>query len=318
MMSSQDKQTYDDRLLTRYLLGGLPAEEAERLDELSIADDELAARLSAVENDLVDAYVRNELSGEDLEQFKSFYLASAKRSQKVEFAAAWVERTNDAASAPSQVKGADSARRSREKRSKGPSAWRAFSPQWGFAGAALVMLLVAGYLLLENAGLRKQMREGQTEQAALNQREQQLQKQLNEQRSANAEALKELERVRESQTNLSQLKTVSLLLPPPTRGGGRITSIALGPGTNLAVLLLALESDDFPAYRATLRDPAGNRILWRSTNLEATSLDERKLVSISVPAGLLKEQNYLVELTGIPARGSAEPIAGYPFRVVLK
>lgn len=317
-MSSQDKQTYDDRLLARYLLGALPAEEAERLDELSIVDDAFAARLSEVENDLVDAYVRNELSGEDVQQFKLFYLSSAKRRQKVEFAAAWFELANRAANAPSQVARADAARSFREKRSRGPSSWRAFSPQGRFAGAALVMLLAAGYLLLQNVGLRKQASEARTQQAALDQREQQLQKQLDEQRSANAESLKEIERLRQSQTNPEQLRTVSLLLPPPTRGGGRIATISLHPGTNLAVLLLALESDDFPAYRATLRDPAGNRVLWRSANLEAAPLDERRVVSISFPAGLLKEQNYLVELSGTPASGPAEPIAGYPFRAVLR
>jgi hypothetical protein len=318
MMSSQGKQTYDDRLLFRYLLGALPAEEAERLDELSIADDAFAARLSEVENDLVDAYVRNELSGEDVEQFKSFYLSSAKRRQKVEFAAAWFEVANRAANAPSQLARVDAARSFHEKRSRGPSSWRVFSPQWLFAGTALVMLLAAGYLLLQNMGLQKQVSEARNRQAALDQREQQLQKQLDEQSSANAESRKEIERLRQSQTNPEQLRTVSLLLPPPTRGGGRIATISLHPGTNLAVLLLTLESDDFPAYRATLRDPAGNRVLWRSTNLEVASLDERRVVSISFPAGLLKQQNYLVELTGLPARGAPEVVGGYPFRVVLK
>ena len=80
-MSSQDKSAYDDQLLTRYLLGTLPAEEAERLDQLSIVDEELAARLSAVEYDLVDAYVRGEARGEDLARFESFYLSSAKRRE---------------------------------------------------------------------------------------------------------------------------------------------------------------------------------------------------------------------------------------------
>ena len=317
-MSSQDKRTYDDQFLAQYLLGGLPAEEAERLDELSIADDAFAARLSAVENDLVDAYVRNELSGEDLEQFKSFYLSSAARRQKVEFAAAWLELANAGASAPSEAAFADGDRSSSETRSRGPSSWRVFSPQWGFAGAALVMLLAAGYLLLENAGLRKQMREAQTQQAALDQREQQLQQQLDQQRSANTEALKELERVRGSQANLSQLKTVSLLLPPPTRGAASVPTISVQPGTDLAVLLLALESDEFPAYRAALRDPTTRQVLWGSGTLEAASLGEKKAVSVSFPANLLKQQNYIVELTGLPSRGAPEVVGGYPFRVVLK
>ena len=81
-MSSQDKSTYDDRLLTRYLLGALPTEESERLDELSVADDEMAARLNGVENDLVDSYARGELSGEDRAMLESSYLSSPRRRKK--------------------------------------------------------------------------------------------------------------------------------------------------------------------------------------------------------------------------------------------
>src|SRR5262245_35879771 len=103
-MSSPDKQTYDDRLLTRYLLGALPDEEVERLDELCIVDEELATRLQALENDLVDAYVRGEVSGEDLGHLESFYLSSAKRRQKVEFAAALLELEKRTAAVAVEVK----------------------------------------------------------------------------------------------------------------------------------------------------------------------------------------------------------------------
>jgi hypothetical protein len=67
-----------------------------------------------------------------------------------------------------------------------------------------------------------------------------------------------------------------------------------------------------------LKDPAANQILWSSASLESTSLGEKKAISISFPAGLLKQQNYIVELTGLPARKAPELIGGYPFRAVLK
>src|SRR5215475_10682680 len=102
-MSSQDESIYDDQLLTRYLLGMLPTEETERLDELSIADEEIAARLSAVEYDLVDAYVRGEIRGEGLARFESFYLSSAKRREKVQFARALLERESETTAAPAIV-----------------------------------------------------------------------------------------------------------------------------------------------------------------------------------------------------------------------
>lgn len=322
-MSSQDRQTYDDRLLTQYLLGALPVDESERLDELCVADDELANRLNALENDLVDAYVRSELTGEDLDHFKAFYLSSAKRRQKVEFAAALIEleKRPVAAPAPSPVpqEPAVPAFRLKEESAPAPKpAVRRSMFGWGFAFVTAVMLFAAGYLLLENLRLRQQMDDAHAQRAAADQRAQQLQKELSDQRSANAESQKEIERLRQSQTNLEQLKTVSLLLPPPTRGAARLSTISVPAGTDLAVLLLTLESADFPAYRAVLKDPATGQVLWTSGSLAPASLGETKAVSISFPASLLKQQNYIVELTGLPSRGAPEAIGSYPFRAVLK
>src|ERR1700704_4316416 len=76
---------HDDQLV-RYLLGLLPGQDAERLDELTVADDEMAWRLRVVENDLVDAYVTGTLTGQRRARFESFYLSSERRRRKVQFA----------------------------------------------------------------------------------------------------------------------------------------------------------------------------------------------------------------------------------------
>jgi len=70
----------DDELLVRFLLGALPEVETERLDELSITDDQLARRLRTIEQNLVDAYAKGELLGEILARFRSSYLASPTSS----------------------------------------------------------------------------------------------------------------------------------------------------------------------------------------------------------------------------------------------
>ncbi|MDX6709984.1 MAG: hypothetical protein QOH96_1000 [Blastocatellia bacterium] len=72
--------------ITQYLLGVLPEAETERFDVLSFTDDEFADSTRVVEKDLVDAYVQGELAGDELEQFKAFYLAFPLRREKVEFA----------------------------------------------------------------------------------------------------------------------------------------------------------------------------------------------------------------------------------------
>ena len=85
------KVTYNNETMTAYLLGSLPEAETEQLDELSFTDDEFAAELMAAEKDLVDAYVHGELRGAKLEQFKTYYLASPVRREKVKFAQAFQE-----------------------------------------------------------------------------------------------------------------------------------------------------------------------------------------------------------------------------------
>jgi hypothetical protein len=101
-MSLLEDSGHDDQQLARYLLGLLPDEDAERLDEASIADDEVAAWLRVVEDGLVDAYASGNLAGELLERFESVYLSSPRRRQKVRLAARLL-RTVDRAVAPADV-----------------------------------------------------------------------------------------------------------------------------------------------------------------------------------------------------------------------
>lgn len=303
------EHAYNDELLTRYLLGDLPAQQAEQLDELSVTDDEFAWRLNEVENDLVDGFVRGELEGETLQKFRSDYLSSSRRRQKVEFAAGLLELEKRAALQAASPK--------RAKLSTGRWGWLgAISfQQWGFAAAAVALLLIAAFLFTDNLRLRRQV-----DQASSNssQHEQQLQQELDRQRAANAEIQGKLDHANSAGQDLSQLKTISLLLPPPTRGVGPLQSVAVHPGTDLVVVLLTLESDAFPQYRVALKDTATRREVWHSPDLGASSAAGHKAIAVSVPANLLPQGHYLAELTGIRRNGGTEPIGDYPFGVVLR
>ena len=74
------------QVAVQYLLGTLSESETERLDELSFTDDEFAESLRAAENDLVDAYVRGELSEAERQRFGSHYLGTARKRERVKFA----------------------------------------------------------------------------------------------------------------------------------------------------------------------------------------------------------------------------------------
>lgn len=80
-----DAELRDERLVD-YLLGRLSDEEAQSYDERSIADEEFVWHLRDVENDLIDAYVRGLLTGEACTRFKTVYMASPRRRERVMFA----------------------------------------------------------------------------------------------------------------------------------------------------------------------------------------------------------------------------------------
>lgn len=111
-----------DDTLVRYLLGSLPEEESQPLDELSIADEDFAARLQAVETDLIDAYVAGVLSPDERIQFEAVYRVAAEGRARIGFARALAART----------------RTSRQSH-------RGYQP---LVAAALVLLAVGGYWLI--------------------------------------------------------------------------------------------------------------------------------------------------------------------------
>ena len=70
--------------MTRYLLGELPEPEAARFEDQYSADETLFEDLTAMEAELIDAYVHGELTPERRNRFETKYLASARQRQKVE------------------------------------------------------------------------------------------------------------------------------------------------------------------------------------------------------------------------------------------
>lgn len=317
---------YNEQTNRRYLLGELPEVETERLDELSITDDKFAATLSVAEKELVDSYVQGELSEEDLARFKSHYLASPRGRDRVDFARAlqvFGERSVGASVAGVQT----------ELSTTRKTGW--FSTlfinsrpivQWGFAVAALVLLIAGGLLLFQNIRLRQQINQTQARRDELQQREVELQKQLENQRTANATAEQELARVREERARLEeQLRSgkaqpspgeaiASLILTPQMRGAGQIKTVSLNRDTQRVAIKLELEPNEYSTYSVALIGPNGGEV-WRSGKLRPSRVGDRKSLSLSIRATVLSAGTHRMRLSGVAADGTAEVISEYPFRV---
>lgn len=349
------KQTYNEQVIAEYLLGSLPEAENARLDELSFTDDDFNAALESVEKDLVDTYARGELRGAKLEKFNSHYLATPRRREMTGFAQAFqvfVDKPAVKSVAPIveeqkkiSIDSASLQSSSGWLSALKSSAFPRLVLQWVFAAVALTLLIAGGWLLFENLRLRQQINATRDARAALQQRERELQIQLDEQRLTNSETEKQLARVRDELAQIEQqtqeqqraaerertdapqiarlratpareLNIASFDLMPQTRGVGSIATVSVPAMTNYVTMRLGLETDAFPVYRVVLRNQSDNKIVWRSGNLKARTKGENKILNVALPADLLQTHLYVLEVSGVTRRGASEFISSYPFRVV--
>jgi hypothetical protein len=327
MMTVLAKLEPNDAVLLRYLLGALPVDEAEPIEEASIVDENLAARLNAMECDLVDSYVRGELEGPNLAKFQSWYLSSPLRAQKVEAAKA-IMLIIDApegvrAPAKPEVKPALEANRpaaakvapalSYGKSSAGARSgglhfgmFRAW-PMLAIAAAAAVLILIVavGFLTSRNKRLRNEVAETKKETTELTAK-------LNEEHAAANSNAQKNGAPDNLAHGLDNVATVTMFLPFPTRGASTVPTVKVPAGTGLVVLSLGLGANDEDSYRAQLMDPATQKVLWHSGVLRPGS--DGTYVSVTVPAPVLRSKVYLVQLTHDVANGRSELLASYPFR----
>lgn len=334
------KQLYDDQTLTQYLLGSLSKAETERLDELSLTDDEIAEALQVAEQDLVDAYVQDELTEAAHAQFKTHYLASPLRREKVAFAQAFQAQAVKSPATQSRAQTETSAEVAQNRKGQSWfSIWRGFNAsrpawQWGAAVAALVLFIAGSWLLFEHVRPRQQTAQTQTQRAVPGQHDQESQKEPESQptgrvQSAEERARAEHERLaqeraqraadeqraaRQQQAQSSAGSIAFFVLTPQMRGASQTQTLSIPSQTAYVAVRLNLEPNEFSTYRVALLDETGGQTLWRSSHLKARAAGGGgQVLNLSFRARLLKPQTrYVLRVTG----GATEIVDDYSFRVV--
>lgn len=313
--------------MVRYLLGELPESEVERLDEQSFTDDDFFRRLQTVENDLIDAYARGEMSPGEREQFERRFLTTPKRRERVSFAEALAAfRFEQPADAPAVA-----------AQTERVSSWQAFvnlfrvprpALQFSLAAASVLLLLGATWLIVDTARLRSRMNEIEQRQATLTRREQELQAQIAAQRADRDQLAEELRRVQQQRDQLerelaalkpSEPNFALFVLPLSLRGSGDgPKEFTLPPGAQRVKLRVEFQSDPYPSYRAELRTQSGDQQVWSSGKLRARREGGIKIIDLNLRASLFQPQDYLLNLKGVTDDGEIEDLSSYRFRVVKK
>lgn len=315
-----------EKLIAQYLLGELPEEQQVGIEDRAFQDKDYLAAITAVENDLIDEYVRNELSEAERRRFESRFLASAERRKRVAFAKAL---SGVAVEAPVPVL-APAASSWREWLD---AFFRGLNPVPRFAMAAAMLLLLVGgaWLITEMLRLRNQLNQMQAEDQSRQDQRQRLEQQVEAERRRNEELAARLnqEKQQREQTDesLRQLSesadtpapkpTIAslILLPGISRGAGEKPRLVLPENARLARLQIGLEPEEtYKTFAAELRT-IGGRQIWNRENLIARDRRGARSVTLTLPAPVLKPGEYELRLKGVADGGNSEDVGFYYFNV---
>src|SRR5262245_55400900 len=133
----------------KYLLGHLTEEEQGQVEDRAFGDKDYLSALEATEADLIDAYVRGELSQADRRSFELRFLGVPERRRKVEFARAFATVAAESETQQSPSSSWQSFL----------SAFRGWNPALQFAAGMAVVICIAGgaWLVSQNAAMRSRV-----------------------------------------------------------------------------------------------------------------------------------------------------------------
>jgi hypothetical protein len=309
-----------DKELMRYLLGQLPVERRDRLEEHYFEDDTLHEKLLAIEDELIDAYLLGDLSADDNQSFENFFLRSPERSEKVRFARSLHQFTErEIGSTPKfpilssvvrlepvqpspaiepmtnrlgpvhgrqQVNNIlrDSGNDSNKTASRGLFNLR-FPFGFAMAFAASALILVSAIIWVSRTR-REVMSAEQTEPSNIR-----------------------------HETTASPPPVASFVLFPYFRGSSEENTVSVPAGPHTIELKLALQSDEYRSYRFELRDSDGKKIIETRDLKSQVMKDGTHAVTASFPSNLIPAGDYSLRLEGETANHNGQPVGGYGFRV---
>ena len=321
----------NETLIARYLLGELPEDQQVEIEDRAFSDKDYLASITAVENDLIDEYVRGELSAADRQRFETRFLASTERRKRVEFATALRTVVSES---PVPEK----------KLIHDVSGWSwrdslyAFlnglnpAARLAFVAATILLIVGAAWLFAETLRLRRQVNQLQAEKQsgqglqqtldAERKRNEELNARLNQekqQREQTDESLRQLTETTEATKPAPPPVFASLtLLPGLSRGGGQKPNLDLSNDVRLVRLQIGIDPEEqYKSFAVELRSVAGRQV-WNRENLASRTRRGTRAVGLTLPATVLKSGEYELRLRGLTEGGGSEDVGFYYFNVRKK
>jgi len=292
-----------------YLLGELPEQEAVEFEEQCFVDDNLFEETSALENDLIDSFVRGELSEAERQQFEKGYLVSPARRANVEFSRVLAEHLS--VLEPEKVT---------SERESVPGilsfqSWPGLKrSRLAWAAAALIAITTLSWTIVVNQRLHHEIDSMRAQQTEFQNRVQDLRQQI----AGLDSRLHEIGSA-EVQHEIPGTTILSLaLVPGINRSPTDASKLVIAPVAPLVQLKLYMEHDDYPSYRVSIETADGQRI-WQKNGLKSQAGQQgSKTVTVKMPSSVLKGSDYLIKLDGLAANGKFEETEDYRFQVIRR
>lgn len=310
-------RAFDEKSMIRYLLREVSETERQSITERIVQDEEFFLEVEAVEDELISAYVRNELSAEERQRFEKHFLATLEQRRRVEFSQALLGHISEL----------DSQRVSDEEGNRKPMSLLSLvhRPTLGLAAILLCILALGGiWAMWEAFHFTADLRQLQAEHERLKQQALQFEQELAEQRRRNAQ-IGQLPQPGSGPTTVPGQEQGARLQPAPVlvvsltpglvrnlKGSARLI---IPEGTELLRLRLAQDRpDDALSHRVTIRTTENVEVLRQSISRASRTTLAQPIV-IDVPARLFNPGDYLVTLEGAQDGTIFADVADYHFRV---
>lgn len=324
------QNTADDQVMIRYLLGGLSEEERLQFEDHYAKDEEYFDQLLAIEDDLIQEYVRDELTAAERRRFEEYFLISPQRREKVKRASALLQVIQKQPRMVAEASRFAEAIREVWQRSKSGLKFL-LNPNPAVSFAILIVGAIIGgrwiYLTTEN--LHTKLGQFDQERAALLEANQELRQQIAQQRIKLDDALQN-----ESSWRAQLEKKWTELRPRAAsvafalfaydsqrgpEGGAETLNLAIPRSADSVRLQLGLKNADYKSYRAILETTANEEILWSQDVLPTPSSPGNKVIVLALPALIFGDGEYALKLHGFNAAGALEETSNvYFFRTKLK
>ena len=267
--------------IREYLLGDLAGAQQAQFEERLLTSDAVYDELVIIEDELIDDYLREELSASERESFESHFLAAPEHQEKLRFARTFTKyvaaenavRPPEGAAIPLSER--ETVEFPKPTTSRPSSRWFGFlpirNPIYGFALTAALVLVVVGVIWLGWRTLNPGPRDP------------------------------------------GRVLSVALTSGLSRDAGDGNKPVNVPADTDTLRLSLLLAESRHNSYEATL-DAEGGTLISKS-NLPKEVVNGQPAVVLDVPANLVTAGDYRVKLSGVNPDGNSESVASYSFRI---